>query len=142
MTMQRPRNLSKNNARWRHWVRWCAIVGNHCWWCGHEMFPPSVTSYSGDQPVRLEATIEHIVPQSLGGKTVASNLALAHECCNSFRNTETWEAWVTPEAHARFYYRNHRDRAYPAMRYLQSIQPTETGDVEQIMPRCTAGDKR
>lgn len=36
------------------------------------------------------ATIEHIIPQSLGGSTVMDNLALSHEVCNQQRgNTPT-----------------------------------------------------
>jgi len=43
-----------------------------CWCCG--------------QPVTANtSTLEHIVPQSLGGKTVMSNLALSHAACNVAR---------------------------------------------------------
>jgi 5-methylcytosine-specific restriction endonuclease McrA len=33
------------------------------------------------------ATIEHIYPQSLGGKTIVENLALSHAICNEARGS-------------------------------------------------------
>lgn len=54
----------------------------------------ALTCYCCGQPITLAtATLEHIVPKSLGGKDILSNLALSHEKCNSARgNTPSLRA--------------------------------------------------
>lgn len=39
----------------------------------------------GGQLSKNESTLEHISPQSLGGKTELTNLALSHAACNEIR---------------------------------------------------------
>lgn len=44
--------------------------------------------------LRAPATIEHLVPKSLGGSGRFDNLALTHEKCNHRRETASWIAAV------------------------------------------------
>lgn len=67
--------------------------GNVCVWCGGEM----VTGVSpcADHPDNYRAmTIEHLLPQSLGGTDDSDNLALACQSCNSHRQSFPVAEWV------------------------------------------------
>jgi len=50
-----------------------------CWWCGKE-----IDLYL-DPNHPLAATIDHLIPVSVGGKDVLSNLVVAHRVCNEAR---------------------------------------------------------
>lgn len=52
-----------------------------CWLC-HDRIDPTV-----QMPDGRCATIDHIVPLSLGGKHVWENVAPAHKDCNEFKDT-------------------------------------------------------
>lgn len=63
-------SLTKKMSRFRKLLR---IWGCTCFYCGE--------GFSVSRP----ATLEHLIPRSLGGTKEIGNLALAHEKCNSIR---------------------------------------------------------
>lgn len=64
------------NARKRRETLWAHMWARHgrvaCWVCGRHV------------PARL-ATLEHILPKSLGGTNAWCNLAISHAKCNHHR---------------------------------------------------------
>ena len=61
-----------------------------CGICGERMV------FEGDSTHDLFATIDHIVPRSLGGVNARTNLRLAHRKCNGER-TNTPPLWWAPD---------------------------------------------
>ncbi len=58
--------------------------GLNCYWCKHLM----QEKFSKDIPQHLQldfATIEHLIPLSLGGENIDDNLCLACKGCNEKR---------------------------------------------------------
>jgi len=75
----------------RHNIRRIAIFerdGYLCWICGQPCDPTL------SLPSRMAATVDHLVPQSLGGTHEHDNLATAHMVCNSRRGA----SWGWPVA--------------------------------------------
>jgi hypothetical protein len=60
------------------------------WICHYCEVPLVLTD---DSSVRNQATIDHIIPQSRGGKTVIGNLALACRHCNTSKGQSSVEEW-------------------------------------------------
>ena len=54
----------------------------------------SVACYCCGKSIRVkESSLEHVIPESLGGRTVIENLALSHKECNEKRgNSQTQRA--------------------------------------------------
>lgn len=75
----RPLEYRENRGFWWHamrtgpWIRYLrAHQGTHCWLCGW-VIPEG------------EETLDHLVPESDGGRRVEENLRLAHLGCNQAR---------------------------------------------------------
>ncbi len=79
---QRRRNEKKFWKQQERKRNLYAMQGGVCFFC--------------EQPFSLHrpATIEHLVPRSLGGGNHFDNLALTHENCNHKRQTHSWLAYV------------------------------------------------
>jgi 5-methylcytosine-specific restriction endonuclease McrA len=53
--------------------------GDNCHWCAFPM------TFGEDTLSPLAATVEHLIPLSVGGPNAQSNLRLAHRFCNEAR---------------------------------------------------------
>jgi len=51
-------------------------------------------SYCGRKLTFAQATLDHVFPQSLGGKSVQANLVLACETCNKRKSSYDWRGKV------------------------------------------------
>lgn len=56
--------------------------GWRCWVCGNDVDP------SGPAGSAHAASVDHVVPRALGGKTETDNLRLAHRRCNTQRGSK------------------------------------------------------
>lgn len=69
--------------------------GNACFYCGRELWIEPKPHYNrGGKFMWMQkpnATIEHLLDRSLGGRFTMANLVLAHEYCNSPRAQMTLE---------------------------------------------------
>jgi len=88
----RCRNRAHDSQRGkRHKIRRVLIFerdGYVCWICEQPCDPMLRVPHS------LAATVDHLVPQSLGGTHESDNLATAHMRCNSIRGA----SWGWPDA--------------------------------------------
>jgi 5-methylcytosine-specific restriction endonuclease McrA len=73
------------SKRGRRAAKLRAIHGDLCWRCGHKM------RFDGLPNCGKAATIEHIMPRSLGGTSAIDNLRLCHVGCNRHLGARTPE---------------------------------------------------
>lgn len=80
----RRRQNARLNSTQRRKVRARVIARDNgiCWLCGD---PVDLTL---EAPHPDSATMDHVIPHTLGGKHRASNLRLAHSRCNADRGCE------------------------------------------------------
>ena len=64
--------------------------GKRCWLCGEKM------DFHGPRTSARAATLDHVIPRSLGGPNADTNLRLAHRSCNNRRGDDLTEAdWAS-----------------------------------------------
>ena len=70
--------------------------GGVCWICG------GMCDINADPNSDLYPSVDHIIPQSLGGKDTLDNVRLAHRFCNSIRSNRTdfenFRTFISPYA--------------------------------------------
>jgi RNA-directed DNA polymerase len=81
-----PENIARRAMLGSFRAAVMARDAERCWLCGYPV------SYAAPH---LRPTLDHVLPTSLGGKDVLSNLRLAHEHCNHIRGSrnpkKAWE---------------------------------------------------
>ncbi len=50
--------------------------------------------YCGEPYELHELTIDHVLPRSLGGETINTNVVPACQCCNQDNGSRNWEEWM------------------------------------------------
>lgn len=72
--------------RWTRIIRkWCyEREGGECFYCGFSLLL-DVPHLSGVKQPRIQATIDHITPKSVGGRTTMENCVLSCSSCNTDR---------------------------------------------------------
>jgi hypothetical protein len=84
-----------------------------------------------DDKLWLGATVEHIVPRSLGGSGLRQNLALAHRYCNNVRDLDlTIIPFITDKEMAAYRLEAYRRQSCHAKGWLHNyIQPVNPEDL-------------